>query len=171
MTTSTLQNTLLVPTTRFGELRVAEAAVLEFPEGLPGFADQRRWLLVPHHGAGGVAPPAVPCEAERSAPFVWLQSAERLDLAFLMLAPAAAFPDYAPTLPADVGAASADVSLWVLLTVPAGDPRRMTANLLGPIVIERARRRGRQIVLGDERYHTRHPVFPAYRGGSSGSGA
>jgi flagellar assembly factor FliW len=131
-----------VETTRFGTLRVEDAGFLTFPEGLPGFANRRRFVLVPH-GEG--------------TPFAWLQSAEQPNLAFLLMLPDAAFPDYAPPLPPD---ACSDAEVWVIVTVPAGDPRGMTANLLGPVILEPGAGRGRQIVLDGDRYTTRHPVFP-----------
>lgn len=148
-----------IATTRFGDLVVDESRVLRFPEGLPGFPAETEWVLVPH-------------AADGASPFVWLQSARRADLAFLLMPPALAFPDYAPPLPPDVdGAAASGASLWVVVTVPAGDPRAMTANLLGPIVLEEGARRGRQVVLGDDRYTTRHPVFPSGAAVAGAAGA
>jgi flagellar assembly factor FliW len=35
----------------------------------------------------------------------------------------------------------------------------MTANLLAPIVINGNARCGRQVILNDERYNTRHPIL------------
>ena len=131
-------------TTRFGALEVDEASLLTFAEGLLGFDDVRRFVLVPHGP---------------DTPFAWLQSAERPDLACLLLPPFVAFPDYAPAVsPSEAGP---DALLWVILRVPEGNPRDMTANLLGPLVIDEKTRQGRQLVLNDDRYSTRHRVFPA----------
>ena len=142
-----------IETTRFGHLIADEEALLTFPEGLPGFADARRFVPVPHG---------------EDSPFVWLQSAERPELAFLVLSPAGAFPDYAPPLPADT---APDAAVWVVVTVPPGDARAMTANLLGPLVIDGRTRHGRQIVLDGDRYSTKHRVLPAGASAAAPAGA
>ncbi len=40
-----------------------------------------------------------------------------------------------------------------------GDVRAMTANLQAPLVINPATRLGKQVILTDERFSLRHPVF------------
>jgi flagellar assembly factor FliW len=134
--------TQTIHSTRFGALTYEEEAVIRFPDGLPGFDDALRFVAVPQG---------------EDSPFVWLQSLEREDLAFLLLAPAAVFPDYRP----GVGEDAPGVTLWVIATIPPGRPREMTANLLGPLVIDEPARVGRQVVLEADRYNTRHAVFSA----------
>lgn len=134
---------IIVNTSRFGSLVVSPEAVVSFPDGLLGFAGARRFVAVPHGPAG--------------SPFVWLQSLERPDLAFLLVPPALACPGYAPPLPKE--AKTPDAQLWAIATVPAGRPREMSVNLLGPLVI--SGNAGRQIVLDTDRYSARHPVLPA----------
>ena len=141
-TTTYTETDLTVRTTRFGDLAVAPDAVVTFTDGLLGFPDARRFVAVPHDAAG--------------SPFVYLQSVERAELAFLLLPPALVSPGYAPPLPADVD--SGQAALWAIVTVPPGRPRDMTVNLLGPLAIMGSV--GRQIVLDnpDGRYAARHPV-------------
>jgi flagellar assembly factor FliW len=45
------------------------------------------------------------------------------------------------------------------VTIPSGNPHAMTANLLAPLIINTELRIGRQVILDDERYHTRHQVL------------
>ena len=132
-----------IETTRFGLLSVDRNALITFEDGLLGFEELRRFVAVPHGP---------------DTPFVWLQSAERPDLAFLLLPPAYVFPGYPPGYPPDVPPGAA---LWVIVTVPPSRPHDMTANLLGPLVVEPETGRGRQIVLDGERFSTKHRVFPA----------
>ena len=134
--------TINIETSRFGVITVDQDAVITFPEGILGFEDARRFTLVPQGPEN---------------PFVWLQSAERPALAFLLMPPRVAFSDYAPPLPPGIPRA---VTLWAMVTIPAGRPHDMTLNLLGPIVIDPIGQRGWQIVLADDRYTTRHRVFP-----------
>jgi len=132
---------LTIDTTRFGPLEVAEEAVLHFEEGLIGFPEMRQFAAVPH-GDG--------------APFVWLQSVERADLAFLLLRPHVVCPGYAPPLPPDV---PFDATLWAIVTVPAGRANDLTVNLLGPVAVWG--NAARQLVLDGDRYSARHRAFPA----------
>jgi flagellar assembly factor FliW len=137
---------LRVSSARFGDLLVAPGAVVTFADGLIGFPNAKRFVAVPHDAPG--------------SPFVWLQSIEQPSLAFLLLPPALVSPGYAPTLPADESGMSGDAAFWAIVTVPQGRPQDMTANLLGPLVIQGGL--GRQIVLdgaADARYTARHPII------------
>ena len=143
-----MHETLQIETTRFGTVSADPEAVLTFDSGLIGFEDLRRFVAVPH---------------DPDSPFVWLQSAERPDTAFLLLPPDFVFPGYGPKLPPDL---PAEGRLWVIVTVPPGRPHDMTANLIGPVVVDPATNRGRQIVLDDgDRFTTKHRVFPAVAAG------
>lgn len=127
---------LVVPTDRFGELTVDPGDVIEFPDGLVGFAVVTRAIAVPVNDDGL---------------FWWLQAVDDPALAFLAVVPWAFFADYEPVLPADVqdrlGLDDADDALVYCLVTIHDDPRRFTANLLGPVVVNRRRRLGRQVVL------------------------
>ncbi|MBV9850800.1 MAG: flagellar assembly protein FliW [Armatimonadetes bacterium] len=140
-----------IDTTRFGALDIDEGAVLTFPEGLPGFEGCRRFVFVPHGGSG---------------PFEWLQSVENGTLAFLAMRPHQIFPDYAPRVPAaELEALGLDKGahgprLYTLLTVPQGDPRGITANLLAPILVNPASRYARQVIVNNDEYGLRHRLLP-----------
>jgi flagellar assembly factor FliW len=102
--------------------------------------------------------------AHRKGVFMWLQSLEDPAVAFLVVAPWAFFPDYSPEVPdEDVEALELrepyNFSLFCLVTVPA-DPRRMTVNLRGPVVVNLNNRRARQVVVSNPEYPIRQPVFP-----------
>ena len=140
-----------VQTTRFGELEtvsVSEEAIVTFPEGLPGFERHTAFALL---------------EQERLAPFLWLQSVEDPYVGFLVIEPALLVNDYSFDLNdpdvklLDLGD---DVQPRVLavIVVPE-DVRAMTANLQAPLVVNPTSRLGKQIILTDERFSLRHPVF------------
>lgn len=136
--------------TRFGDIEFTDDDVVHFPEGLIGFPNSRRYVLL--------------C-AKPGSPFRWLQSLDEPALAFLCTDPAHYVADYAPTLSErharDLGM-TAETARLVLCTaaIPKGKPEEMTLNLAGPIVINAEVRRGRQIVLEDGAYTIRHRVFP-----------
>jgi flagellar assembly factor FliW len=146
---------------KLGDLDIDEATVLTFPQGLLGFGDARRFALVDTHDSGL---------------YFWLQSLDDPGLAFLAATPWPFFPDYEFELPdADrdalgltepTGDAEPDTSTMVLclLTIDRSDdstPHDITANLLGPIVINSATRIGRQVVLSDHDFATRASLTAA----------
>lgn len=141
--------TLLVQTTRFGTLAAEEDLVLSFPEGLIGFEHCRRYIVVRH---------------EENSSFRWLQSLDEANIAFPVLEPGEFRPDYAPTI-SDADANFLELSAqtptltFTVVTVPAHDPRGMTANLLSPLVINGVTRRGKQVIIQDEGYTTRHVIL------------
>jgi flagellar assembly factor FliW len=139
-----------VVTERFGEIDVDDDRVLAFDEGVPGFPSARRFALV---------------EVDDSDSFFWLQSLEDPELAFLCAVPWPFFPDYEPELSEGDQAALAveqaeDVLVLVVLTVDR-DASQVTANLMGPVMINQRTRTGRQVVLSDSDYPLRAPLSAA----------
>lgn len=145
-----------IETSRFGALDVEERKVITFPDGMPGFERHRLFTVVPHHNA----------DSGKGSPFVWLQSLEDGDLAFLAMEPHQAFPDYAPRVPrAELESLAlteeaARPRLYSLLTIPSGDPAGITANLMAPVVINSRARLAKQIVLNTDQYGLRHRLLP-----------
>ena len=140
-----------VRTTRSGELetvQVPDDAVLTFPEGLPGFEGHTSFVLI---------------EDDRLAPFRWLQAAEDPRVGFLVIEPSAFIADYGFELDDQdaerLGLDDAvEPRVLCILAVP-GDVRAMTANLRAPLVINPRRRLAKQVILSDDSYPLRHPVF------------
>jgi flagellar assembly factor FliW len=135
-------------TTRFGEIEVDADLILRFPEGLIGFENCQQYVVVRH---------------DDTSSFRWLQSLEMAAVAFPIIEPCAFRPDYAPTISdsdAKVLELNRDSStlLFTVVSVPANNPRAMTANLLAPLVINGDIRQGKQVIVQDEGYTTRHEV-------------
>ena len=137
-----------VATTRFGVLEADPDLILNFPEGLIGFEGCRRFIVVRHQ--------------DKSA-FRWLQSLDEAHVAFPILEPAEFCAHYTPTI-SNADAALLEINdqsailLFTIVTVPPRSPRDMTANLLGPLVINGVTRRGKQVIVQDEGYTTRHKI-------------
>lgn len=139
-----------IETTRFGKLSVPEGQIIEFGRGLIGFEQRRRFALIrtPEH-----------------EPFQWLQSLDDGALAFVLLDPALIEAAYRSELRADALPGvwtdrSEDLLVFAIATI--GDkPEETTVNLLGPVVVNAATRKGAQAVLYGDKWHTRHAVFPA----------
>ena len=139
-----------VPTERFGELEVADERVLDFPEGLPGFREARRFAMV---------------EVPDNDVFFWLQSIDDPALAFLCTVPWPFFPDYEPELPETdqeaLGLTEATDAMVLCLLTVRREEQEVTANLLGPLVVNQRTRTGRQVVLADSTWPLRAPLSAA----------
>jgi len=97
--------------------------------------------------------------------FFWLQSADDPTLAFVVCDPLAFVPDYqVPIRRDDVEALQlADLTDCQVLVIVNKVGDQLTANLLGPLVIGAHSLLGKQLVLSDKRYSTRHVLMPMPR--------
>ena len=143
-----------IMTSRFGEIEVAEDAVIHFAAGIPAFEKEHEFLIIPYGD---------------DSPYSFLQSVKTPDLAFLMAMPHTFFPDYEVTIDDDVERELAlnspdDVLIYAVLTLSGSNIRDLTANLIAPIVINARTRKGKQIVL-DRSPYTR-PYRHQHCGGS-----
>ena len=138
-----------IKTTRFGDKVIEENRVIQFPQGLPGFPDHKQFVLLEH---------------KPGSPFMWLQSTDTPDLAFVVTDPFLIVGDYlrdAPPQDRDrIWGKNGDTPLLLtIVNIPRGEPRKMTANLQGPLVIDVQARTGKQVILAYSGYTTRHPVL------------
>lgn len=125
-----------------------EEIILEFPEGLVGYADLRNFRLF---------------EPQGSYPLKFLQCVEKEDISFTCIDIAAIKPDYQITFSEEDATALAlenpgDAMLLAMVVVPE-DPRQMTANLAGPVVINTRSLRARQVVLSIEKFPLKYPIL------------
>jgi flagellar assembly factor FliW len=139
---------VIIQSDQLGSVDIDESKILSFDDGLLGFPDITRFAVV---------------DAGDDGTYFWLQAVDDPQLAFLVAVPWAFFPDYAPVLSdADQDALAltdaADATLFCLLTITDDG---VTANLLGPLVVNTATRQGRQVVLGDSDYSTRTTLAAA----------
>lgn len=126
---------MIVETTRFGALEIPDEQVLDLPRGILGFPRQHRYAVLAREGQG---------------PFLWLQSVDRPELAFVLLDPAQFIDDYRPVVTAEelrlLGTTeSSELQCYAVVTV-GDDPVAMTANLLAPIVMHERTRKALQAV-------------------------
>lgn len=137
---------MLIDTDRFGPLEMDEDRIINFKRGLLGFPQHRRFALI---------------QTSPDPVFFWLQSADDPALAFVVCDPLAFVPDYqVPIRPADVdGLQLGDLSDCQVLVVVNKVDDQLTANLMGPLVIGARSLLGKQLVLSDKRYSTRHALM------------
>jgi flagellar assembly factor FliW len=131
----------------FGEIELDERQRLEFPLGIFGFNGLKSYVLL---------------DASQP-PFYWLQSLDRPGVAFVLVDPRALVGDYRLDVSEEDLAAIGiedprDVLDFVIVTIPP-EPREMTVNLQGPIVVNRRTRAARQCISRNLDYDVRHRVF------------
>ena len=136
-----------VATKAYGLIDVDERQKIIFPQGLFGFETLTEYLLL---------------DAERQ-PFYWLQSVEVEQVAFVLVSPFLFRPDYEVNISneelAEIGIHSPEKALiFSIVTIPP-DGSPMTANLQGPLVINRDTRTGKQAILSDVRWKTKHDIM------------
>lgn len=137
-----------VKTTRFGELEVNPNDIIAFSEGLLGFENLKKYFVV---------------DPGDSTLILWLQSTEDEKVAFPIIEPKIFKPDYiAKLLPADLNGLELEslqtAKLYSILTIPA-NVTEMSANLKAPIVINSAKKVGKQIVLQDSKLSVKHEMY------------
>lgn len=143
-----------VDTVRFGAIEVEEDKIVHFAQGIPAFEEEHEFVIIPY---------------DEKSPYVFLQSLQTPDLAFLMTIPYIFFKDYEfeidDATEKALGLASPDdVLVYVLLTIPQGNVADMTANLMAPVVINQRTMAAKQLVLEKSHYTTKHRLFDAAAG-------
>ena len=143
-----------ISTKQFGIVEFAEEDIFDFPNGLPGFEAERRFLCIERPGL---------------RPVVFLQSLDHSDLCFITLPARSVDPGYQLEVAAEernvLGLAAATAPLWeqslaCLAIVCLPSDGTATANLLGPVVLSRETRKGVQAVRDDCRYSAITPLQP-----------
>jgi flagellar assembly factor FliW len=136
-----------VNTKAFGLIDVDERQKVVFPDGLFGFEEYNEYVLL---------------DAEQE-PFFWLQSVKNQEVAFILINPYLFRYDYEVNIAneelASIGITSPENTLiFVIVTIPQGG-NPMTANLQGPLVINRQDMKGMQAIISDDRWQIRHDII------------
>ena len=135
-------DTVFIASRLFGPLHIPQHELILMPEGMLGFAGERRFVLLPASAEG----------------IFWFQSADDGTLVFLLVDPFLFFPEYVADAPEVPENRTPDVGALTIVTLPRARGDGCTVNLQGPIVIDFVRRHARQVIQEDPRYHTRHPI-------------
>jgi flagellar assembly factor FliW len=130
-----------------GRIPIKDDSILNFPNGLFGFENNRRFALV---------------TVDEMKPFQWLVGVDEPGITFMMVDPYLVDQDYGleldrETLAQVKATAPEEVVVYAIATLHTNEPS-MTVNLKAPLVVNPAARSGAQIHLRDARYGTRHPI-------------
>ncbi|MGL1894156.1 MAG: flagellar assembly protein FliW [Spirochaetaceae bacterium] len=145
---------MIIDSKAYGKIAVDEKQVFHFEGGLLGFESIKDFALIDAN----------------QPPFMWLQSIEVAHLAFVVIDPTIFRDDYDPGISLeefsiiDITAENSDQKLVLsIITIPENQ-NDMTANLQGPIIINKEALLGKQFISPDEKWGTRHHVMDELAG-------
>jgi len=146
-----------IKTKPFGTIDVEERQILHFPGGLLGFEEFHEFALI---------------EENAESPFKWLQSTQESGLAFICIQPEIFLQNYRPLIAeeelVEIGLGQGEEMItFLVVTIPHDDPKGMTANLQGPILINPKTRLGKQFISKDENHPIRKGILESFEEASS----
>lgn len=131
---------------QFGILEIEEKDIYTFPQGIPGFEEYHRYIFI---------------QPEENIPFTSMQSVDEGGLAFILTNPFLFYPDYefdlSDTIIEELGIedVSRDAMICSIVSV-SRDINDATLNLMAPVIVNTKLRQGKQIILHDSLYKTKH---------------
>lgn len=139
---------MIVKSLRLGQLDIPDNKIIKTEKPILGFEHLSRYCLV---------------EVDELRPFLWMQSAEDPAVAFLVVNPRVFFPDYRIEVNskeiAELKVSQVEaVETYVIVTLPE-NPREMSVNLQGPIIINTENNKAKQLILVNSDYRIAHRIL------------
>lgn len=133
---------MILHTEHLGDIEYVESDVIHFPEGLPGFEDEKSFIIIP--------------SGDLEFPFSTLQSTQDEKLAFIITDP------FLFVEPYDFEMADSDtkklgiedekdlefVLAFTMVTIPE-NVEETTINIMAPVIINTDKQIGKQILLNE----------------------
>ena len=140
-----------VQTKFFGEVELDDNKVIEFPNGIIGFEDFKKFAII------------YDIEDDRNTKISWLQSLEEPTLALPVVDPLAVTTEYAPMIEDELlkplgNPADEDLLFLLVMTVPS-DMTKVTANMKAPVIISTEERKGIQLIVDNADYPVKFNVY------------
>lgn len=130
----------------FGQIEYLDEEVIMFPDGLFGFEQEKKFILLPFAGSDGN--------------MICLQSLEVPSLAFIAMNPFSLDPNYAPILRDTelrlMKVEHSEELCYYVMCVAREPVGESTVNLRCPVVINPDMSCGMQVILDTDEYHMRH---------------
>lgn len=139
---------MILNTKYHGVREYTEEDVIYFKKGLPGFEEYKKFILFP---------------LENNHTFNILHSTKDLTLGFVLVSPFSVTEDYEFELTEERQKelnVESEEDVLVMNTVTLNSKvEKITTNLKAPIIINIKSKLGEQIILADEKYPLKYPVF------------
>lgn len=141
---------MLLQTRLFGEVEIDENKMITFENGIIGFSDLKEFFIIRD-------------EEKSSDSISWLQSRDEKGMAIPVMNPLTVMADYNPVIEDELLKPLGEIkedNMMALVTVrvPA-DIKDISVNLKAPIVINADTRKACQLILDDEKYQVRYPIY------------
>jgi len=122
--------------------------IISFTEGIPGLEQYKKYALL---------------QFEESYPIVWLQSMEDIGICLPVLDTFSVLPDYVFDIEdkdvEELSLSNPEELHVVNVVVITEEIKKMTVNLVAPIIINTMTGQARQIFIDESEYNVREPVF------------
>lgn len=143
---------MLIETRDFGPVEIQDDQIIHFPDGIYGFDDSKRFVLLDTGSTAGM---------------MHLQCVDSPTPRFIVLDPYMLLEDYAPDVPQEAykklrAEKPEDLTLLVIAVIPQ-DFRSSTVNLKSPVAINFKEHLGMQVILGNRDYSVRFRLFDRER--------
>lgn len=152
-----------VNTRLFGEIDIADDKIIEFPEGIIGFPDLKKFTLIYDQD-----------DEKKTSSLIYLQSMDETEFAMPVVMPNDIFPDYNPTINDDLLSDIGDLTpenTYVLVTIKVPkDITQMTVNLKAPFVINTDTLKGVQLIVEDD-VLVKQPIYEILKSRKAGKEA
>lgn len=138
-----------ITTKLFGEICVDENKLITFVNGIIGFPDLKDFLLIhDSDGNGNVR---------------WMQSVQEPAFAMPVIDPLSVRADYNPSIEDELlkplgGITPENMLVLVTITVPR-EIEKMSVNLKAPIVINGDNLKASQIIVEEDEYEVKFPIY------------
>jgi len=142
---------MIIQTKYLGELQIDEEQIIHFPKGLLGFENNKNFVLL---------------DVPDNEYFKFLQDINNDYICFLLVDPWDFYDDYEVELSDEkllnIDIEHDDEEQLLVLTIVTLDEnfKDSTTNLLAPVAINISAKKGKQFVLNDSEYATKHRLFP-----------
>lgn len=134
-----------IQTKYHGDIEIQQEDVLTFPKGIPAFEDEKKFVIL---------------ALQEGTPISILQSVKTPNLAFFIGDVFSIFPDYDIELPQNAIETleldnAQNAVVYCIMTVKESF-FESTANLKAPVIINSIKKIGKQVVLNQSNYETKH---------------
>ncbi|MGB7605796.1 MAG: flagellar assembly protein FliW [Lutisporaceae bacterium] len=139
---------MIINTKFLGDIEIEEKGIISFDNGIPGFTELRKFVLLPVEG---------------NPSLYYMQSIDEATICFITISPFVIVEDYEADISAETVekldiAKVEDVSMLSILTIPK-DIKEITANLQAPIVINNTNNKAFQEILNNDNYSVKYKLY------------
>lgn len=152
---------MTIETRVFGEVTIDSSKIIHFENGIIGFPELKDFALIHDADKGD------------NAGIRWMQSIEEPAFALPVMDPLVVCREYNPVVDDEVlkpigDIDSGDLLVLVTVTVPK-DISLISVNLKAPLVINVDERKACQIILDDNKYKVKFPIYDIIKGMKEGA--